>query len=96
MNEQAYWFNYLIELEDGQQTRFDIQLDPETLTMLPTSPEPYPPWTQNPPLGPMAPPYAQLVAEMLAWSKISPVSPSNLNTVACPPMPPIGQVPINT
>jgi len=46
MNSQSYWFNYQIKLEDGQHTRFDIQLDPETLTMLPSSPEPYPPWTQ--------------------------------------------------
>ena len=46
MNNQAYWFNYQIELEDGQCTRFNIQLDPVTLTMLPSSPEPYPPWTQ--------------------------------------------------
>ena len=46
MNEQAYWFHYQIELEDGQRTRFEIQLDPVTLTMLPASPEPYPPWTQ--------------------------------------------------
>ena len=46
MNDQAYWFHYQIELEDGQRTRFDIQLDPATLTMLPASPEPYPPWTQ--------------------------------------------------
>lgn len=46
MNDQAYWFNYKIELEGGQSTRFDIQLDPVTLTMLPASPEPYPPWTQ--------------------------------------------------
>ncbi len=46
MNDQAYWFNYQIELEDGQRTRFDIQLDPVTLTMRPASPEPYPAWTQ--------------------------------------------------
>ena len=46
MNDQAYWFNYQIELEDGQRTRFDIQLDPATLTMRPASPEPYPAWTQ--------------------------------------------------
>ena len=46
MNENAYWFNYDIELEDGQSTRFHIALDPLTLTMLPVSPEPYPPWTQ--------------------------------------------------
>ena len=46
MNNQAYWFKYQIELEDGQRTSFDIQLDPVTLTMLPVSSEPYPPWTQ--------------------------------------------------
>lgn len=46
MNEQAYWFNYHIELEDGQSTRFHIQLDPATLTMMPAAPEPYPAWTQ--------------------------------------------------
>ena len=46
MNASAYWFNYTIELEDGQSTRFHIALDPVTLTMLPASPEPYPPWTQ--------------------------------------------------
>ena len=46
MNEQPYWFNYTIELEDGQSTRFNIVLDPETLTMMPASPEPYPAWTQ--------------------------------------------------
>ena len=46
MNDQAYWFNYQIELEDGQHTRFAIQLDPVTLTMLPLSAEPYPAWTQ--------------------------------------------------
>jgi hypothetical protein len=46
MNEQAYWFNYHIKLEDGQSTRFRIELDPVSLTMMPASPEPYPPWTQ--------------------------------------------------
>ena len=46
MKENAYWFNYDIELEDGQRTRFHIALDPLTLTMRPASPEPYPPWTQ--------------------------------------------------
>lgn len=46
MTENAYWFNYDIQLEDGQRTCFRIALDPATLTMLPTSPEPYPPWTQ--------------------------------------------------
>jgi hypothetical protein len=46
MDENAYWFNYNIELEDGQSTRFHIELDPSTLTMMPASPEPYPPWTQ--------------------------------------------------
>lgn len=46
MKENAYWFNYDIELEDGQSTRFHITLDPLTLTMMPASPEPYPPWTQ--------------------------------------------------
>lgn len=46
MNENAYWFNYNIELEDGQSTRFQIVLDPVILTMMPTAPEPYPPWTK--------------------------------------------------
>ncbi len=46
MNENAYWFTYTIELEDGQSTRFHITLDPVTLTMMPASSEPYPPWTQ--------------------------------------------------
>ena len=46
MNEKAYWFTYHIELEDGQRTRFHIALDPVTLTMTPSVPEPYPPWTQ--------------------------------------------------
>jgi hypothetical protein len=46
MNESAYWFKYHIELEDGQTTRFEIFLDQVTLTMAPSSPEPYPPWTQ--------------------------------------------------
>jgi hypothetical protein len=46
MNENAYWFKYHIELEDGQSTRFHIALDPITLTMIPASPEPYPSWTQ--------------------------------------------------
>jgi len=46
MKENAYWFNYDIELEDGQSTCFHITLDPLTLTMMPASPEPYPPWTQ--------------------------------------------------
>ena len=46
MDENAYWFNYSIELEDGQNSRFHIELDPLTLTMMPASPEPYPPWTQ--------------------------------------------------
>ena len=48
MSEKPYWFNYAIELEDGQSTRFNIELDPATLTMIPASPEPYPPWTQLP------------------------------------------------
>jgi hypothetical protein len=46
MDENAYWFNYTIELEDGQKSHFHIELDPLTLTMMPASPEPYPPWTQ--------------------------------------------------
>ena len=46
MNENAYWFNYHIELEDGQASHFSIQLDPVTLTMVPASSEPYPAWTQ--------------------------------------------------
>jgi hypothetical protein len=46
MNENAYWFNYHIELEDGQASHFSIQLDPVTLTMVPASFEPYPAWTQ--------------------------------------------------
>jgi hypothetical protein len=47
MNEDGgYWFNYDIQLEDGQRSRFHITLDPVTLTMRPASPEPYPPWTQ--------------------------------------------------
>ncbi len=46
MKDNAYWFNYDIELEDGQRTRFQIALNPSTLTMMPASPEPYPPWTQ--------------------------------------------------
>ena len=46
MNDNAYWFNYDIELEDGQSTRFHIALDPLTLTMKPASPEPFPPWTE--------------------------------------------------
>ena len=43
MNEEAYWFDYRIELEDGQITCFHIELDPVTLTMAPTSKGPYPP-----------------------------------------------------
>lgn len=46
MNENAYWFTYDIKLEDGQSNRFHITLDPVTLTMVPASPEPYPPWTR--------------------------------------------------
>ena len=46
MNEHPYWFDYHIKLEDGQSTRFHIELDPDTLTMVPSSSEPYPPWTQ--------------------------------------------------
>ncbi|BBO81474.1 hypothetical protein DSCO28_20400 [Desulfosarcina ovata subsp. sediminis] len=46
MNQNAYRFDYRIELEDGQHTRFEIALDPVTLTMLTASSEPYPPWTQ--------------------------------------------------
>jgi hypothetical protein len=46
MNQQPYWFNYRIRLEDGRSTRFRIALDPTTLTMLPASPAPYPPWTR--------------------------------------------------
>jgi len=46
MNEEAYWFDYRIELEDGQITCFHIELDPVTLTMAPTSKGPYPPWAQ--------------------------------------------------
>ena len=46
MKDNAYWFNYDIELEDGQRTRFHIALNPLTLTMMPASPAPYPSWTQ--------------------------------------------------
>ena len=46
MTPDAYRFDYLIELEDGQKSRFQIELDPETLTMLPATSEPYPAWTQ--------------------------------------------------
>ncbi|PIE66692.1 MAG: hypothetical protein CSA23_07845 [Deltaproteobacteria bacterium] len=46
MNENGYWFNYDIKLEDGQRSRFNITLDPETLTMQPSSPESYSAWTQ--------------------------------------------------
>lgn len=46
MNQNEYWFNYLIELEDGRTTRYRIALDPLTLSMAPAAPEPYPPWTQ--------------------------------------------------
>jgi hypothetical protein len=46
MDDIAYWFDYHIELEDGQRTRFHITLDPATLTMQPASPEPYPLWTR--------------------------------------------------
>ncbi|MEE4111519.1 MAG: hypothetical protein V2I40_01810 [Desulfobacteraceae bacterium] len=46
MKDHAYWFNYDIDLEDGQRTRFHIALNPSTLTMMPASPEPYPSWTQ--------------------------------------------------
>ncbi len=46
MKDSAYWFNYDIQLENGQRTRFHIALNPLTLTMMPASPEPYPSWTQ--------------------------------------------------
>lgn len=46
MSDHPYWFNYTIELENGQRAQFRIELDPTTLTMHPASPEPYPPWTQ--------------------------------------------------
>jgi hypothetical protein len=46
MNDQAYWFTYHIGLENGQSTRFHIELDPVTLTMRPSSPAPYAPWTR--------------------------------------------------
>ena len=46
MTEKEYWFNYHINLEDGQSTHFRIALDPLTLTMNSTTAEPYPGWTQ--------------------------------------------------
>jgi hypothetical protein len=46
MDENAYWFNYKIELEESQCANFHIKLDPLTLTMMPASPGPYPQWTQ--------------------------------------------------
>ena len=46
MNEQAYWFDYRIELEDGQVSCVRIELDPVTLTMIPAAKGAYPPWTQ--------------------------------------------------
>jgi hypothetical protein len=46
MNENDYWFDYHIRLEDGQSTRFHITLDAKTLTMIPASRETYPGWTQ--------------------------------------------------
>ncbi len=46
MNTKTYWFKYHIRLEDGQSTRFNITLDLNTLTMMPTLPEPYPSWTR--------------------------------------------------
>lgn len=46
MDEDAYWFNYHIDLEDGQSTHFHIELDPVALTMLPASSKSYPAWTQ--------------------------------------------------
>jgi hypothetical protein len=46
MNEEAYWFDYRIELEDGQVSCVRIELDPVTLTMIPAGKGSYPPWTQ--------------------------------------------------
>lgn len=46
MNENTYWFNYTIELDDGQHAGVRIAMDPVTLTMMPASSEPYPTWTQ--------------------------------------------------
>ncbi|VTR63812.1 conserved hypothetical protein [Desulfosarcina cetonica] len=45
MNQDAYRFDYRIELEDGQETRFQITLDPVTLTMQTATCEPYADWT---------------------------------------------------
>lgn len=79
MNQNTYWFDYHIELEDGRSTRFRISLDPVTLTMVPASAEPYPPWTQ---LGykqcqccPLSPdtrlycPIAVNIADLVEWFK---------------------------
>jgi hypothetical protein len=46
MNENEYWFDYQINLEDGQRTHFRIALDPETLTMISASSGPYPAWAE--------------------------------------------------
>ena len=46
MNDEAYWFDYRIELEDGQVNCVHIELDPVTLTMVPAAKGPSPPWTQ--------------------------------------------------
>lgn len=46
MNEEAYWFDYRIELEDGQVSCVRIELDPVTLTMSPAARGPCLPWTQ--------------------------------------------------
>ncbi len=46
MDEKAYWFDYHIELEDGQSSHFHIALDPVTLTMETASTAPYPAWTE--------------------------------------------------
>ncbi len=46
MNETPFRFNYLISLEDGQETRYHITLDPETLTMRTTGERPNPEWAR--------------------------------------------------
>ena len=46
MNEKEYWFDYQINLEEGQRTRFRIALDPRTLLMIVDSDGPKPAWTK--------------------------------------------------
>lgn len=46
MNEGPFRFNYLISLEDGQETRYAITLDSETLTMKTDREKPGPGWAR--------------------------------------------------